>query len=148
MAIVQDILTALDTKVSSLLPTYKKAKFTFDLAQNNRVSAKKIYGIRVDSGKSVTGITMSATFDQDFQVILSDIYQPKNDTDNNIADIINQLHSDTEIIYRDLYQKRLDLTSAQVLLVQLVDLSPPEIDTDNNSVSLIATFTVKYRSNL
>lgn len=148
MAIVQDILVALETKVSSLLPTYKKSKFTYSIESNNRISAKKIYAIRTSSGSSVTGVTLSATFDQGFEVILSDIYQPKNDNDIDLVDKITQLHTDVETLYRDLYQRRLDLTSAQVLLVQLVDISVPEIDNDNDSVNITATFTVKYRSNL
>lgn len=148
MAIVQDILVALETKVSSLLPSYKKSKFTYSIESNNRISAKKIYAIRTSSGSSVTGVTLSATFDQGFEVILSDIYQPKNDNDIDLVDKITQLHTDIETLYRDLYQRRLDLTSAQVLLVQLVDISVPEIDNDNDSVNITATFTVKYRSNL
>jgi hypothetical protein len=148
MAIVSEILTAIDSKVSSILPNYKKAKFNYILEANNRVGSKKIYAIRPSSGRSVIGVTMTATFDHDFEVILSDIYQVKNDSDADLGDRITQLHSDLELLYRDLYQKRLNLTSAQVLLVQLVDLSVPEIDNDNDSVSITATFTVKYRSNL
>jgi hypothetical protein len=148
MAIVSDILGALDAEVTSLLPAYKKSKFTYFIEKNNRVTSKKIYTIRPDSGKSAVGTTLSATFDQNFDVILSDIFQDKNDSDKDLADKILALHTDVETLYIQLFQKRLGLTSAQVLLVSLVDISAPEVDVDNSTVSLTATFGVKYRSQI
>ena len=148
MAVVQEILEALDSKVSTILPDYKKSKFNYFLDRNNRLSSKKIYAIRPDTGKSTVGTTLSATFDQNFEVILSDIYQDKNDSDADLTAKIISLHSDVEKLYLELYQRRLDLPSAMVLVVQLVDLSSPELDTDNNTVNIVGTFSIKYRSQL
>jgi hypothetical protein len=146
--IVQDILTALEAKVASLLPTYKKSPFNYELEKNNRKGAKKIYAIRVEAGASSTGVLQSVTIDQNFEVILSDIYQPKNDNDKDLESKILSIHTDIETIYKDVYQKRLDLTSAKVLLVEVVDLSKPEIDLDNSSISIIATFKIRYRTQI
>ena len=148
MAIVAEILEAMDAKVSSLLPDYKKSKFNYFIDRNNRVTSKKVYAIRPDTGKTTIGTTLSATFDQNFEVVLSDIYLDKNDTDKDLGDKILALHGDLEVLYLELYQRRLDLPSAKVLVVSLVDLSAPELDTDNSTVSLTATFAVKYRSQI
>ena len=148
MAIVADILNALDLQVINTLPTYKKSKFNYFLEKNNRVTSKKIYAIRPDTGKSTVGTTLSATFDQNFEVILSDIYLDKNDSDLDLSNKILTLHGDVELLYLELYLKRLNLSSAQVLVVQLVDISSPDLDIDNSTVSITATFSIKYRSQI
>ncbi len=148
MAIVSEILTAMDAKIVATIPTYTKSKFNYFLEKNNRLTSRKIYALRPNTGKSVVGTTLSATFDQDFEVVLSDIYIDKNDSDKDLGERIISLHTDVETLYLELFQKRLNLTSAQVLLVSLVDLSNPEIDTDNSTVSITATFSIKYRSQI
>lgn len=146
--IVEDILNALESKINSLLPTYKKSHFSYELEKNNRKSAKKIYAIRVIGGISTNGVLQSITVDQGFEVILSDIFQPKNDNDKDMESKILSINGDIEILYKDIYQKRLDLTSAKVLLVEIVEISKPEIDTDNCSVSINATFKIRYRTQI
>lgn len=144
--IVRDILGALDSKVSEILPTYNKSVYVYDLDKNNRKAMKKIYAIRTQAGTSTSGVLQSVTMSQDFEVILSDIYQPKGDNDRDIETKILSIHDDIEKLYKEIYQKRLDLSSAQVLLVELVDITAPEIDIDNNYVSIGLTFKVKYRT--
>ena len=61
---------------------------------------------------------------------------------------ILSIHNDIETIYKEIYQKRLDLTSAKVLLVEVVEISAPEVDLENNSINISATFKVRYRTQI
>lgn len=148
MAVVNEILDALEDQVNTLFPTYSKAKFAYQIEKNNRKSSEKIYTIKPLSGSSVEGVTLSATFAQDFEVLFSDIYQPKNGNDDNITDKILVLNGMIQDLNKEVYQKRLSLTSAKVLLVQLVGISEPLIDLENNTISISATFTINYRFQL
>jgi hypothetical protein len=141
--IVQEIVDAIEINIQALLPTYKKASFVYDLSLNNRKQSKKVYAITPQSASNVSGSTLTVTLDQTFDVTLSDTYSPKNDSDINLQDKVLEIHSDIETVYKELFQRRLGL--AKVLVVQVVDISSPEIDNDNNTVSLTASFSVKYR---
>jgi hypothetical protein len=145
MSVASEILAALETKVADLFPTFKKAKFSYEIEKNNRKNSTKIFAVKPLGGNSTSGMTLSATFSQDFAVVLSDIYNPKNDTDSQITTVILDLQDKIQDLNKDILQKRLDLTSAKVLLVQLVGISEPEIDLENNSVTITATFTINYR---
>jgi hypothetical protein len=141
--IVQEIVDAIEINIQSLLPTYKKASFVYDLSLNNRKQSKKIYAITPQSASNVSGSTLAITLDHSFDVTLSDAYSPKNDSDINLQDKILEIHNDIESLYKELFQRRLGL--AKVLVVQVVDISSPEIDNDNNTVALTASFSIKYR---
>lgn len=148
MAVVNEILDALESKVNALFPTYVKAKFAYQIEKNNRKTSEKIYTIKPLSGSSTEGVTLSATFSQDFEVLFSDIYQPKNGNDDNITDKIIVLNGMIQDLNKEVFQKRLDLTSAKVLLVQLVGISEPLVDLENNTIAMSATFTINYRFQL
>lgn len=141
--IVQEIVDAIEINIQALLPTYKKASFVYDLGLNNRKQSKKIYAITPQSASNVSGSTLTVTLDQTFDVTLSDTYSPKNDSDISLQDKVLEIHSDIETIYKELFQRRLGL--AKVLVVQVVDISSPEVDNDNNTVAITASFSVKYR---
>jgi hypothetical protein len=141
--IVQEIVDAIEINIQSLLPTYKKASFVYDLSLNNRKQSKKIYAITPQSASNVSGSTLTVTLDHSFDVTLSDAYSPKNDSDINLQDKILEIHNDIESLYKELFQRRLGL--AKVLVVQVVDISSPEIDNDNNTVAITASFSIKYR---
>jgi hypothetical protein len=141
--IVSDIIDAIESQINSILPEYKKAAFVYDLGLNNRKQAKKVYAIKPGSASNVTGSTMTITLDHDFDVTLSDIYNPKNDSDSSLQDKVLEMHEDIEELYKVLFQRKLGLV--KVLVVQVVDISEPDIDNDNNTVSLTVTFSIKYR---
>lgn len=143
--IVDDIVNAIEGEITTLLPSYKKAAFVYDLARNNRKQSKKIYAIVPDSATSVTGTVQAITLDHNFNVTLSDIYKPSGDTDTDLQDKVLAIHTDIETLYKELFQRRLGLPSVRVLVVQIVDIAAPEVDQDNNFVSITATFNIKYR---
>lgn len=145
MSVASEILAALELKVGTLFPSFKKAKFAYEIEKNNRKNSTKIYAVKPLGGSSTQGMTLSATFSQDFEVLFSDIYNPKNDTDSQITTVILDLQDKVQDLNKEILQKRLELTSAKVLLVQLVGISEPNIDLENNSVSVSATFTINYR---
>lgn len=141
--IVSDIVSAIETNINSILPEYKKAAFVYDLGLNNRKQGKKIYSIRPGQASSVSGSTTTITLDHDFTVTLSDIYNPKNDSDSAVQDKVLEIHEDIEELYKFVFQRKLGL--ARVLVVQVVDISEPELDNDNNTVAITVTFSIKYR---
>lgn len=148
MGIVEDIQKAIEASINTLLPLYKMAKFSYEFDKNNRKSSTKIYAVRPLSGSTISGSTLAASFSHEFEVLFSDVFTPKNDSDSEIREKIFQLNESIQILYKEIYQKRLGLASTKVLLVSLVGISGPEIDQENNSVTVTATFTINYRVNI
>lgn len=147
MSSVQQIVTALLTKLAALLPDYEQAKFQWDMAKNT--SKKPLFSVRATAGANVPGTNLAITIDQSFEVELSRKWKPQAGLkDNDLDSQVLTLFADCENVWRSTFLRRLDIDPGQVLLVSVVDISEPAIDNENNTVAVVLTFTVKYRTNL
>lgn len=145
MSVLNDLTDKLNDKVEALLPDYKPMPYVYNLELNDRL-ADKNYGIRVGSATTTDGTNRAVTFDHDVEVILSQKWLPKRgEGDSDLRQKINDISGDLETVYKELYKRPFALNSASLLIIAPLDLSAPEVDNDNNLVSITLTLSVKYR---
>lgn len=143
MSTVTDIVESVKTEVETLLPTYKELPFSYVPELNSRL-ADKNYALRLGAANTATTTNNAITFDHTVYLDLSSRFELKKNTgDKELAERILGLHTDIETLYKYFY-KRTGLTS-KVMLISPIDLSEPNIDNDNNLVTVTLTLTVKYR---
>jgi hypothetical protein len=145
MSVVNDLMSKLLVKVEVLLPQYKQMPYVYDLELNDRL-ADKNFGVRLGSATTTDGTNKSVTFDHSIEVILSQKWLPKRgDGDSDLRQKISDISGDLETVYKELYKRPFALNSAALLIIAPLDLSAPEVDNDNNLVSITLTLSVKYR---
>jgi len=142
---VQQIVTALLASLTTLLPSYEQAKFQWEMTKNT--TKKPVFAVRAVAGSNVSGTNNAITIDQSFEVELMRTWKGQAGTkDSDLDTQIMTMFSDGELVWRSTFLRRLDIDPGQVLLVSVVDISEPAIDNENNTVGLVITFTVKYRT--
>jgi hypothetical protein len=145
MSALSELIALVEDRVQDLLPAYSPAPFVYDLAANNRKN-DKIFGVRLGSSTSSAGLNSWITIDTSIGVDLSQKFLPKKaEGDESLRDKIAELTGDIETIYKTLYRRAGALDSASLILIAPVDVSEPNIDNDNNLVTLTLTLSVKYR---
>jgi hypothetical protein len=130
----------------ALLPTYKPAPYNWNLDLNNRKQAKKIIAVKPLSGASFAGPLRTIAIDQEFSVILSDVYNNKGDNDQDLNDKIYAIYEDIETLYKNLMLRKLNIST--VLGVLIVDIKEPNINEEEKYLSVEATFSVKYKKDI
>lgn len=145
MSAIGEILTLVEDRVQTLLVDYKPAPFVYNPELNER-NASKVFGVRMGSGSSVSGTNNSVTLDHEILVDLSQKYGPKkNEGDKDLRVKVADISTDIETIFKELYRRPGAVASAQLLLISPLDVSEPNVDNDNNLVTITLTLTVKYR---
>ena len=142
---VATIVEGIYSEIEATIPVYARAKFVWELDKNT--DRKPMCAVRPGAGRNVEGANRAITVDQDFEAVLIRPYKPVGGvSDNDLDAQILQLQGDQEALWRVVFQRRFGASPAVVLLVSIVDIAAPEIDNDNNTVSVAVTFTVKYRT--
>jgi hypothetical protein len=145
MSVMSELVGLLETKVQALLPDHKPMPYAYNLELNDRL-ADKNFCIRVGSASTVEGTNRAVTIEHQIEVVVSQKWLPKKSSgDLDLRDKINTISDDIEIVYKELYKRPLALNSAALLIIAPLDLSEPEIDNDNNLVSITLTLSVRYR---
>jgi hypothetical protein len=145
MAVVSDLVTYLEGKVETLVPGYIKFPFCYSL-EDNTSQANKNYAVNVGSANSTSGLNGYITVDHSFEVKLAQKFiQKKGEGDSDLRAKIATVSTDIETLYKSLYRRPGGIASAALLLISPVDVSAPDIDNDNNLVTLTLTLNVKYR---
>lgn len=145
MSIAKDLHDYLELRLVSLLPTYKAVPFFYSQDENNRL-LNKGYAIKLGSIQSTTGTNMSLTKDQDYQIELTQKWAPKKGQgDLDLREKIFNISGDIEKLSADLYRRTGSIDTASLLIISPLDVSEPDIDNDNNLVTLTLTLNVKYR---
>lgn len=145
MSAISEILDLVEDKVATLLPDYKAMPFVYELDLNDRLASKN-YGVRLGSASTIAGTNHAATFDHAVEIDLTQRYEPKKATgDSDLRAKISLISSDIETLYKEFYRRPGSLTSASLLVIAPVDLSAPNIDNNNNLITITLTLSVKYR---
>jgi hypothetical protein len=145
MSTLNDILDLIEDRLTTLLPDYKIAPFVYNYELNERLAVKN-YGIRVAGASSIPGTNKAVTLDQSVQIDLTQRYEPKKSFgDKDLRDKIGLISADIETLYKDLYRRPGSVPSAHLLLIAPIDLSEPNVDNNNNFVTITLTLSVKYR---
>lgn len=142
MSAQTDILNAIESRVNTVLSSYKRLKYSYDIEKNNKRASDDAYGIGAGAGSSVEGTFQSITMDQEFFVILTKDFGGRSD-DNAERTALKAIYDDMETLYRDLFQSKLGIPSV-VYLVSELSLDEPEKIADN-VISVRMSFTVKHR---
>ena len=142
--IVLDITNQMIAQVQATLPARSESKYIWSIDANSYRTNKNIFCVRPGSAINVLGTNRTVTLDQSFEILLSTEFKNKADNDTSLDDAIFALYEDHEKLYPLMFQRNFNIP--RVLVVNQVELDAPDIDNDNNIVSITARFTVKYRT--
>jgi hypothetical protein len=145
-SIVETIYTDLKTQILAALPARYESRYVWDPARNPSTANSSIFMIRPQGATSANTTNRAITLDHSFDVILSTSYKNIKETDTPLRNAIFALHEDHETIYRFAFLSNFGIP--RVLLVSTVDIAEPDIDEENGVVSIVATYTIKYRTEL
>lgn len=144
MGVVSEIKAAIEEKVE-LVSGFTQAPFRYDFQKNNKNRSTNIYAVRIGESNSISGTNQTLTQDRTFEVYLSTRFGRNGSDDVAIDNAIISLIDMHELISVQLFRRELVITSARLLVVDAIDISSPEIDNDNDIVSILATYSMKFR---
>lgn len=140
---VKLIADAIGAKTATLAPAYTKAPYVWDVELNNTKTSKDIYRVIPGDGNSVEGTFRTITMDQKFTVFLTTNFVNKNGNDLELQGAIERGYAALELITAEAMQRRFAINS--ILSVSGLELISPEIDKDNHTVTIGASYSVLYR---
>ena len=144
MSMVEDIVDAIEARVNLEVPTYQRSQYIWDPTKNSDNKNDKYYAIRSGSATFVSGTCRTITIEQSFEVELGDNFRNRRDKDSDANDRIMELYQAHELIYRSIMRDNFNIGRVQV--VNNLDIEAPEVDNDNKVCRIVATFTVRYRT--
>lgn len=145
MGAVNAVVTGLYAEVEAVIPEYKKAAHVWIREKNT--DKKPTIAVRPGSGASTAGTNRAVTIDQSFELELTRTWKPQAGLKGTDLDAqILQMQEDHEKVWKKIFQRRFNADPSVVLVVSAFDISSPEVDNENNTVSLLVTYQVVYRS--
>jgi len=139
------ILEAMELRMVALDLGRTKLDYTYDLEKNSKRGEANSYGLGVGSGGESLGTNKSLTLDQEFFVVLTQIYTPRSD-DAAEKLALTSLYDDLEVITRDFANTKIGAPEI-VLVVAQTDIEAPEKITDT-TLALRANFNIKHRATI
>lgn len=144
MSVVEEIRNAIEGYLTTLIPEFVKSQYIWDSTLNSDSKTKKYFSVRPLSANFVSGTCRTITVEQDFVLEIGDVYRNRRDSDLDADEKVFQIYQAHETIYRSLMRDNFGIARVQV--VQNFSMATPEIDSENKSVKIETTFTVKYRT--
>jgi len=147
MGKVQDIVSAIKTRVQTVATGYTELSYAKDLAKNTFKDNHKRFGVLPKGAVETQGIVRHATFDQDFELVLTQgfINKPMSDSEEQSKAI--ELQDLIQSIYLDLVQTKVGLPSTCIIVADL-NIDAPETNDQHKLLVQKASFKIKYRINL
>lgn len=139
----KQITDAMELKVKDLLPTFTKSPYAWDFSLNNARANKNIFAIIPGQARSTDGTLRTITLEQAFTVKLSTNYINKNGNDLELQAAIEVLYLSLEIVMKEAMQRRFAIN--RIMNISSVELTEPEIDNQDHTVTIGATFSALYR---
>lgn len=139
------ILEAMELRMIALDLGRSQLDYTYDLEKNGKRAETDAYGIGVGAGDEVAGVNKSLTLDQEFFVVLTEVYTNRSDDSNETA-ALKRIYDDLEFITRDFANTKLGAPDL-VLTVQQTSIEEPTKISDT-TVAVRANFTVKHRATI
>lgn len=143
MSTVEQIKNAIEAYISAFATNYQKSQYVWDPTLNSDSKTKAYYAIRPRAGSFASGTCRTVTVDQDFTLEIGDSYRNKKDDDSDADGKIYDIYQIHETIYKAVMMD--NFAVPRVLVVSDFTLDDPQVDKENKSVKIEATFTVKYR---
>jgi hypothetical protein len=143
--IVKEIIDDMYARLDVILPTHIVLPFQYDADLNDRIANKAI-SIRVGGSETIAGVNKFITMSHTFSIGLYYRYENKKGAgDRDLRDKINDSHSDIETVYKEFYRRPMTAISGQVIVVQPLSIAEPDVNAENNYVSVVLDIGVQYR---
>ncbi len=126
--------------------TYSELGYATDISKNTFKGNEKRFAVLPKGGSEQSGAIGYVTFEQDFEVILTDGYINKPLSDSQSQAKAITLQDLAFSIYKDLIQTKCG--SVACISVRDLSLGEPQFLDKDNVVIQSATFKVKYRTQL
>jgi len=144
MSYVEEIVSGIETKIVNILgASYKKSDFVYFVEKTNTKTSNDIFRVSMGSGKRVEGSLRTTTIQQEFYVQLTKQFTLKGDTDVDLRTKIFEIYDDHEKLYKESLFGNFDVQ--RVVLISEFDISGPEIDLENSTITIGATYIINYR---
>lgn len=146
MGKVQDIVSALKTSVQSVATGYSELAYAKDLSKNTFKDNQKKFGILPKEANETTGPMGFITFNQTFELILTNgfINKPMSDSEEQAKGI--ELQDLAQSIYKSIGLTKAGLPGTIIMASDLrIDSSET---TEQKLVIQRATFNIRYKLNL
>jgi hypothetical protein len=144
MSLVSDITTAIETAITAILPPFQKSQYIWDTTKNSESKNRLFFAIRPGSASFVSGTCRTITLEQNFEVEFGDSFKNRLDKDADANDKVMALYEAHETLYREIMRNNFNIGRVQV--VANLDISQPEVDNENKVCRIVATYTVRYRT--
>lgn len=143
--IVSTLVTAIETQIAAELgASYSELGYVLDVSKNSYRQNDNRYGVLPLESVQVSGVTRFATYEQNFQIVLTKGYGQSKISDSDQRDKAIELYQLAHQV-----NKRLVTTKAgspsNVMNVSNLRIDQPEYLTEEKVAVLRATVTLTYR---
>jgi hypothetical protein len=145
--IVKEIVEETKLTIAGLLPDFSALPYERDIEKNSERELSKRYGfIPLDANFKEGSALGFTTMEHNFQLILTDDYQNKDDETAQFNAEQN-LYAKAHMILKDIQKSRVTLPTSgyRVLLISGIGFDAPEHFDENSVVVLRANFLYTYR---
>ena len=142
--IVRDVYDALKSEVAAELGAeWQQLQFFLDdIEQNTTRNITKGYAIRPGQAIPTAGIVKAKTFDQNFQIVLTDKNTRENTDDVRVDTLLDVLYSKADDVHDRILNKQLGIPSIIINVFQPTMNDPEYLD---SYIVLRLGVVVKYR---
>lgn len=144
---IKTIRDSILTRLGTLLTTFKKMSFVYEISENKFNGNVKRFGITSSSAGITEGEINFNTLDHKFEVYLTDTYMGPSQqlNDDYKSDKVVELQDLCLTVYKDL-QKYKNTISSNIIIVNNLDIGSPEFLIDEKIVIIRMAFNVKYKT--
>ena len=147
---IANIKTNLQTRALALLTAYSKHSYSVDVTKNKFRGNSKQLSVLPSGGSEVDSLVGAITMDHSFVYTYTNSYSAgaKSQLGDTLqAQRIQELMDDVLAAYTDARLNKSAIDST-VLLISNLEISEPEFDDIEKIITVKATITVKYKTNV
>lgn len=146
MSNVRDLVDGLKSITDSFLTDFQELDHVYEVEKNHAIETTSGWGVIAEDISLVSGETNHNTYDQTFQVVLTDYYVTSTDGDQCKQDAIINLLEKSQRVYDEYVRTKLFLKHL-IIIINDMNISIEELD-EHKSVVTRLTFNIKYRNTI
>jgi len=143
-SVVSSILGFIEASVEAATPSLVKSKNYYDLNKNDGNNNAFIYAVRPSSASPISGVTRSATIEQDFELEIVKEFTGIGNTDQSIRDAVEAIYEANEAAIEKLAYKSLNA----IIKVGEPSFSAPSVNDNQKYVSIVFTYPITFRKSI
>lgn len=133
----------MEARLLVIIPTFTKAPYVWSVNNNNSKTSKNIFRVIPDAAQSVDGTLRTVTISQKFTVFLTTNFANKNTSDVVLQNEIENIYTALQVVTLDAMQRHFAIN--RLMSVPSMEMTAPEIDHDNDTITIGASYSVLYR---